>query len=799
MNRNSILFKLILAICIPPCALCLPGAFGLYGSLLVTLGPASFLAIFLALSSVSSLCLAYALIFRNVAALVEMLRQAEGGEGDLTRRMPVVGKDEISAISRSHNVFVSQIHQIVFKLKNIVVASDTIGRELATRAELVASSLEDLASNSLSMAEREKELNDYINTSRKYVGGIRGAIEEIVQQIDSQAASVDQSSAAVEETIVAIQSMNRISQSKTELVKNLNSLATEGGKDMRETLKSMEGIAASVTLVKDLIKVIDEVAAKTNLLAMNAAIEAAHAGEHGRGFSVVAGEIRSLAETTAKNASEINRNLTEMVTGIDSSKKLTERTSSSIMELVGGIKDMSNSLSEIIGGLAEMSDGTKEITESLTQLVGITEDVKRDSRVIDSKSLEIDDAMARVIGISGTSLNAMEDFTRKIGEMRDATGNISRAGKENAENISIVAQVVSRFKIIDTSGLKSGDGQELIQWNKQKKEIPSRPANPRSLPESEAGHWYDLEFAGWGCEKVNVPQSPADGSRGKRVILLESCDHPYHAAYKTGCQKMAAAFGVTLESMNAIYSPEIQAKQVETAINKRPDLIILTPTSVKESTGWFKRINERRIPVIGSNTTPSDEGFRYLLGWTGPDDWGQFRLLAREFASLMGNSGGYGILRHIKGNSNYFSRTNSIITELNSIAPDMQCLDMETAIHEDDTRRLVETWLAKYGKDLKGLCFSDPGNGARALCDALKAAGREDVIVVSSGNSAITQDLVHDGRIKAITWQSAEADGALAMEMAIDWFNGLDIEPIRYLPMRLITRKNVAEYYPAQW
>ena len=85
------------------------------------------------------------------------------------------------------------------------------------------------------------------------------------------------------------------------------------------------------------------------------------------------------------------------------------------------------------------------------------------------------------------------------------------------------------------------------------------------------------------------------------------------------------------------------------------------------------------------------------------------------------------------------------------------------------------------------------------MCDAVKKAGRTDIGLVSSGNSNITQDLVSNGCRHAITLQSAEADGALAMEVAVDWFNGIDIKPLYYLPMEVITAENVREYYPPQW
>lgn len=797
MNKDSVLLKIIGSFFFSIMLTALTGFFFLK----TTTNSMILLVFFLTLlfSALTSFTLVYFLVYKKIQALAKFSDFSESSEGDLTKRMPVLGNDELATLAKTHNIFVARIHKIIFKLKNIIFQSNIASKELASQSIQAATALEEINKTSLIMLDRENNLNTLIVSSREYLREIRNTIARTVIHVDSQSACVTESSAAVEQTIASIRNIDKISHAKTELALTLNQLAAQGGADMQKTREAMQGIAQSASLVTDLISVINEVAEKTTMLAMNAAIEAAHAGDHGKGFSVVADEIKSLAEKTTESANEISLSLSSMVSAIESSQRLTVKTDESIKQLIGGSKEVSESFSEISLGLSEMSAGTSELTTALEELVGITQDVTDNSKAIDDKAAEIDSVMGRVIGISQDNTAAMEAFASQVLGVKKATDAISQAGSENAESISIVDQEITRFTIIDTSNLRSSDGQTLVQWNKKQPEIPSRPLAPETREETDSLHWYDLEFAGWHTNKVNIPESPADGARNKRVVLLESCDHPYHTSYKAGCQKLADAFGVRLESYNANYSPETQSKQVDLAIRSKPDLILLTPTSVQESTAWFKKINKKNIPVIGSNTTPNDEGFQYILGWTGPNDWGQFRLLAREFAEKMNYTGGYGIVRHAKGNSNYFSRTWSIITELKSIAPQMKCLVMETAINEDDTQTLVSSWLAKYGNELAGICFSDPADGSRGLCKAVDLAERKDIVIVSSGNSAVTQELVKAGKVHAITWQSAEADGALAMEMAIDWFNGIEIEPIRYLPMKIITASNVAEFYPSQW
>ena len=113
--------------------------------------------------------------------------------------------------------------------------------------------------------------------------------------------------------------------------------------------------------------------------------------------------------------------------------------------------------------------------------------------------------------------------------------------------------------------------------------------------------------------------------------------------------------------------------------------------------------------------------------------------------------------------------------------------------------QVVSDWITRYGAELKGIASADDSGAQIGINEAVKNAGREDIIRVAAGNSKVGMDFVKEGKLHAITYQSPEADGATPMELAAEWFSGKQIEPVRYLPMKIITKENVDQYMPAQW
>lgn len=352
---------------------------------------------------------------------------------------------------------------------------------------------------------------------------------------------------------------------------------------------------------------------------------------------------------------------------------------------------------------------------------------------------------------------------------------------------------------VDLSKIMGSDGQPLLVLG-EKKEVPARPTDPNALPATDPLHWWDMEYAGWTTVKATMPESPKNGAKGKKIILIVHGDHPWTTAYINGAKKAAEAYGMTLKTMSPNWDLNVQNQMIDQAINEKPDAIALIPIDAKAAVQQFKKIYDAKIPLVATNTLSVDEAMKYTIGWSGPDDWGQFRMLTDEFAKKLNYEGGYVCISHAPGGSPFFARTDGPISQLAKVAPKMKLLDRQApGFDAAKVTQLVSDWITKYGAELKGIIAADDSAQLIGIVDALKKAGRTDIVVVAAGNSKAGMDALKAGDCYAITYQTTEGDGAAAMRTAALFFAGAKIEPVTYLPKHIITKADVDKFMPAQW
>jgi iron only hydrogenase large subunit-like protein/uncharacterized coiled-coil DUF342 family protein len=216
--------------------------------------------------------------------------------------------------------------------------------------------------------ELNRLLKEHIGRATTLIERISQTVHDLNETIDMQARSVKESSQKTESMIESLSSTSEVSKNKQNDIQELLDNATQGQKSMKETIQSVQSISQSVDGISTAIKIITTIAANTNLLSMNAAIEAAHAGDAGRGFAVVADEIRRLSETTRENSHNIAKTLKTIIDNITVTSKQSGDTDSRITEMSKEINSFAETMTNLINTLNKLSAESRDITTVLNSL-----------------------------------------------------------------------------------------------------------------------------------------------------------------------------------------------------------------------------------------------------------------------------------------------------------------------------------------------------------------------------------------------------------------------------------------------
>jgi hypothetical protein len=226
--------------------------------------------------------------------------------------------------------------------------------------------------------EVNRQLHERVSHAVELIDEISDAVRVLDSRMESHIDAVKESAVIAEKVVGSLKSTSDFSRQKQSAIEGFVENASKGQESMQETILSVEDIARSVDGIASAIKIIGAIAANTNLLAMNAAIEAAHAGVAGRGFAVVADEIRRLSETTRENSRNISKTLSSIIEGINVTTKRSGDTNGLINTMSDEIGDFAKAITEMINALTDMTGESTKITSALGKVKDHNEEVKTD-------------------------------------------------------------------------------------------------------------------------------------------------------------------------------------------------------------------------------------------------------------------------------------------------------------------------------------------------------------------------------------------------------------------------------------
>ncbi|MBN2651251.1 MAG: hypothetical protein JXR63_02630 [Spirochaetales bacterium] len=384
--------------------------------------------------------------YRELQVLINRMDELVN-DGNLNSRLSVINNNETGQLTAQINKFIAKLSDMIAHVAEVGKSVSNSSKDLDKQIASMNLALNHLQSSATDMSSSVDGQTEFINNSSTEIANFLTAVRQISEHVSTQASLIEESSASITQMSKGIDAVNQKVELAEKLSSHLKNVAENGELSVMTSVVQMQELTNMANDISEKVKGISKISAQTNMLAMNAAIEAAHAGDRGKGFAVVADEVRSLAEMAANISKDVINEIKNITAMIVDGAKVSEEAGQSFQAILADVRSNTEIISTISQAVSEQKMGVREVIEASSELVTSAEEIKNISSRQSESSKSMDKALSQMVDSTKTISQAITKQTEKSSEIISAIEEVNSVSQANVTIAEKLKTLIESFKI----------------------------------------------------------------------------------------------------------------------------------------------------------------------------------------------------------------------------------------------------------------------------------------------------------------------------------------------------------------